>query len=65
MAPPSRLASSLKPNVAYQNLNFCALWKKQTTVPFSAYAGIPFQVLAEKAGALALMMAWSPVVYRS
>jgi hypothetical protein len=27
MAPLSRFASSLKPNVAYLELNFCALWK--------------------------------------
>jgi hypothetical protein len=33
MAPSSRFASSLKPNVAYRDLNFCALWKKQTTLP--------------------------------
>ena len=40
-------------------LNLCALWKKQTTLPSLAYAGIPYQVLGERAGALALMMAWS------
>jgi hypothetical protein len=33
MAPSSRFAASLKPNVAYLVLNFCALWKKQTTLP--------------------------------
>jgi hypothetical protein len=33
MAPLSRFAWSLKPNVAYLVLNFCALWKKQTTLP--------------------------------
>src|SRR6266508_2901337 len=59
MAPSSRFALSLKPNVAYLVLNFCALWKKQTTLPSFAYAGIPYQVLGERAGALALMMAWS------
>ena len=32
MAPSSRFAVSLKPNVAYLELNFCALWKKQTTL---------------------------------
>src|SRR6266851_10120337 len=31
MAPSSRFASCWKPNVAYLVLNFCALWKKQTT----------------------------------
>jgi hypothetical protein len=31
MAPSSRFAVSLKPKVAYLVLNFCALWKKQTT----------------------------------
>src|SRR5437899_8320272 len=58
-APSSRFALSLKPNVAYLVLNFCALWKKQTTLPSLAYAGIPYQVLGERTGALALMMAWS------
>src|SRR5215213_4590920 len=33
MPPSSRFALSLKPNVAYLDLNFCALWKKQTTLP--------------------------------
>src|SRR6266702_5757688 len=50
---------SLKPSVAYLVLNFCALWKKQTTLPSLAYAGIPYQVLGERSGALALMIAWS------
>ena len=59
MAPSSRFALSLKPNVAYLVLNFCPLWKKQTTLPSLAYAGIPYQVLGERAGALALTMAWS------
>src|SRR5205823_1461033 len=45
--------------VAYLVLNFCALWKKQTTLPSLAYAGIPYQSLGERAGALALMIAWS------
>src|SRR5712692_202048 len=67
MAPSSRFALSLKPNVAYLVLNFCAAWKKQTTLPALpslAYAGIPYQSLGERAGALALMIAWSllPVV---
>jgi hypothetical protein len=31
MAPASRFALSLKPNVEYLVLNFCAPWKKQTT----------------------------------
>ena len=59
IAPSSRFAASLKPNDAYLVMNFCALWKKQTTLPSMAYAGIPYQVLGERAGALALMMAWS------
>src|SRR3989441_9124183 len=58
-APSSRFAASLKPNVAYLVLNFCAGWKKQTTSPSLAYAGIPYQVLGERAGALALRIAWS------
>src|SRR5881409_108715 len=57
--PSSRFALSLKPNVAYLALNLCALWKKQTTLSSLAYAGIPYQVLGERAGALALMTAWS------
>src|SRR5258708_26412847 len=49
----------MKPNVAYLVLNFCALWKKQTTLPSLAYAGNPYQSLGARAGALALMIAWS------
>src|SRR3989304_446575 len=60
MAPSSRFASSLKPNVADLALNLCALWKKQTTLPsLLAYAGIPYQVFGERPGALALMIPWS------
>ena len=59
MAPSSRFAASLKPDDAYLVMNLCALWKKQTTLPSMAYAGVPYQVLGERAGALALMMAWS------
>src|SRR3979409_2455896 len=59
MAPSSRFAGSLKPNVAYLVLNFCALWKKQTILPSLAYAGIPYQGFGERAGALALTTAWS------
>src|SRR5205807_8834145 len=58
-APSSSFAVSLKPNVPYLDLNFCAGWKKQTTLPSLAYAGIPYQVLGERAGALAVMTAWS------
>ena len=35
---------SSKPRVAYLDLNFSALLKKQTTLPSLAYAGIPYQV---------------------
>src|SRR5947209_9928731 len=59
MAPSSRFAVSLKPSVAYLVLNFCALWKKQTTLPSLAYAGIPYQVFGERTGALAVMISWS------
>src|SRR2546425_6792064 len=59
MVASSRGAASLKPNVAYLVLNFCAGWKKQTVLPSLAYAGIPYQSLGERAGALALMTAWS------
>src|SRR4029077_11078539 len=59
MAPSSRFASCRKPNVAYLVLNFCALWKKQTTLSSLAYAGIPYQVLDERPGAVALTMACS------
>lgn len=57
--PSSRFAASLKPNVAYLVLNFCALWKKQTTLPSLAYVGIPYQSFGERTGALAWMIAWS------
>src|SRR5438874_464734 len=59
MLPSSRFALSLKPNVAYLVLNFAAAWKWQTTLPSLAYAGIPYQSLGVRAGALALMIAWS------
>src|SRR5712692_11502164 len=59
MEPSSRFALSLKPNVAYLVLNFCAVWKKQTTLSSLAYAGIPYQSLGERAGALSLMIVWS------
>jgi hypothetical protein len=59
MFPSSRFASCMKPNVAYRVLNFCMLWKKQTILPSLAYAGIPYQSLGERTGALALMIAWS------
>src|SRR3989440_3767064 len=59
IAPSSRFAASLKPSVEYLVLNFCAGWKKQRTSPSLAYAGMPYQVLGERAGALALMIAWS------
>src|SRR5271155_5022155 len=59
MAPSSRFASCMKPSVAYLVLNLVALWKKQTTLPSLAYAGIPYQSLGARAGALALTMAWS------
>src|SRR5258708_3703344 len=57
--PSSRFASWLKPSVMYLSLNFCVSRKKQTTLPSLAYAGIPYQSLGERAGALALMIAWS------
>ena len=57
MSPSSSFALSPKPSVAYLALNYCALWKKQTTSPSRAYVGIPYQVLGERAGARALMMA--------
>src|SRR5215472_7725352 len=58
MAPSSRFAASLKPSVAYLDLNFCAGWKKQTILPSLAYAGIPYHVFGARSGALAMMMAW-------
>ena len=48
MAPSSRFASCWKPSVAYLVLNFAALWKKQTTLPSLAYAGIPYQSLGAR-----------------
>src|SRR4051812_29452952 len=58
MAPSSRVAASSKPNVAYRDLNFSALLKKQTTLPSLAYAGIPYQVFAQRSGAAASTIAW-------
>jgi hypothetical protein len=43
-------------------LNFCALWKKQTTLPSSAYAGIPYQVLGERAGVVAAPLRTKAIV---
>jgi hypothetical protein len=54
MVPSSRFAASWKPNVEYLELYFCPLWKKQTTLPSWAYAGIPYQVLGNRSGALAV-----------
>lgn len=34
----------------HTHLNFCALWKKQTTLPYLAYAGMPYQSLGERVG---------------
>src|SRR5437763_1030443 len=51
-APSSRFALSLKPSVAYLVLNFCALWKKQTTLPSLPYAVIPYHSVGEQPGAL-------------
>src|SRR4029450_12025820 len=48
MVPSSRFAASSKPNVAYLELNFSALLKKQTTLPSLASAGIPYQVLGQR-----------------
>src|SRR5918997_3217204 len=53
IAPSSRFASSLKPSVAYLDLNLSALWKKQTILLSFTYAGIPYQVFDERTGALA------------
>ncbi len=59
MLPSSRFATSLKPKVEYLVLNFCALWKKQTTLSSFAYAGIPYQVFGDRPGAASLMIVWS------
>src|SRR5439155_8918714 len=59
IAPSSRFAASSKPNVAYLELNFPALLKKQTTLPSLAYAGMPYQVFGQRVGAVASMIAWS------
>ena len=56
--PSSRFALSLNPSVEYLTLNLLAFWKKQTTRSLSLqYAGIPYQVLNESDGALALIIA--------
>src|SRR5215472_1616342 len=59
ISPSSIFALSLKPSVAYLVLNFCAGWKWQTSLPSLAYAGIPYQSLGVRDGALALMTEWS------
>src|SRR5438876_8210146 len=59
MLPSSRFALSLKPNVAYLVLNFAAVWKKQTTLSSLAYAGIPYQSLGARPGALSLTIVCS------
>ena len=43
MAPSSRFAVSLKPNVAYLDLNLCAGWRKQTTLAVLGVRGHPYQ----------------------
>src|SRR4051812_16638068 len=58
MEPSSRLALSLKPNIAYLSLNFAASRKKQTTLPsLLAYAGIPYQVFGVSSGPAPLTIA--------
>ena len=57
IVPLSRFALSLKPNVAYLVLNFWAGWKKQITFPSLEYAGMPYQSLGVRSGALALTRA--------
>src|SRR3989475_3538589 len=59
MLPSSRFALSLNPNVAYLVLNFAAAWKKHTTLSSLEYAGIPYQSLGERPGALSLMIVCS------
>src|SRR5688500_6996558 len=60
MSPSSRFARSLKPNVAYLDLNLSAGVNKQTTLPsLLAYAGIPYHVFGERDGAFDLMSSWS------
>src|SRR5947209_7206561 len=58
MSPTSRLALSVNPSVAYRALNLPALWKKQTTLPSLAYAGIPYQVFGASCGAVDVMILW-------
>src|SRR5512133_3573278 len=45
MEPSSSFAGSLKPKVEYLTLNFWEFWKKQTTLPSLAYAGMPYHSL--------------------
>ena len=59
IAPWTMFAASSKPNVAYLELNFCALLKKKTILPSLAYAGIPYQVFGQRAGAVFSTIAWS------
>src|SRR5664280_255697 len=61
IVPSSRAASSLKPTVAYRVLNLFESWKKQTTLPSLAYAGLPYQSRDVSCGATALTISWMRV----
>src|SRR6267143_638786 len=54
---------SLKPNVAYLVLNFAAAWKWHTTLSSLEYAGIPYQSLGVRAGALSLTILWRRLAF--
>ena len=54
------VAFALNQLTASEEAQISALVKKQTILPsLLAYAGIPYQVFGERAGALSLMIAWS------
>ena len=53
IAPSSSAAASPNPSVAYRALNFPAAWKKHTTLPCRAYAGMPYHSFGVSCGAAA------------
>jgi hypothetical protein len=52
----SQTGAALRPGGRKGCPFFSSLWKKHTTLPSLAYAGIPYQSLGEWAGALALLI---------
>ena len=58
MAPSSRFASSLKPNVAYLVFELLSALEEADDLALLGVRGHPVPGLRERTGALALTMAW-------